>query len=184
MADTFLSPNGDYSAVASFCGVKSVPVPADFMTAVDTAAEEVRAKCGPVLLELGLTHVSYASAYALVLPFRVASLASVTGEDGTDYPTSDFRVDEHHLGGHGGQVVRRKDGGLIPPCTVVYSSGWSGSAIPARLMGAGREVARHLYRVTLGNQRAGGAEGPPGYLWPRHAETLAEGWALPPLGFS
>ena len=42
MADTFLSPLGDYSAVADFCGVKSLPQPAGFERAVDAAARAVR----------------------------------------------------------------------------------------------------------------------------------------------
>lgn len=184
MVASFLAPGGDYSSVASFCGVKTVPVPADFMQAVDAAAEEVRAKCGPVLIETGLTHTTSASAYALVLPFRAAMLTGVTGADGTVYPTADFRIDPHYLGGHGGQVVRRVDGGLIPACTVTYDSGWTQVAIPQRLISAGREVARHLYRTTLGNQRAANVEGPPGYLWPRHAEALIEGWTLAPMGFA
>ena len=65
MASTFLSPLGDYSAVADFCGVKSMPPPAGFERAVDAAARAVRSKCGPVLSE-ALTHRTYATRDAVV----------------------------------------------------------------------------------------------------------------------
>ena len=61
---------------------------------------------------------------------------------GAALDAADFYADEHHLGGHGGQVVRRVDGGAIPACTVVYSSGWAHDAIPLDLVGAGFEIAR------------------------------------------
>ena len=183
MADTFLSPLGDYSAVADFCGVKSLLPPAGFERAVDAAARAVRSKCGPVLLETGLTHTTRAACYALVLPFRAAALASLTSSAGTVLTPTDYYVEPHHLGSHGGQVVRHVDGYSIPACTVVYSSGWERDAWPAELVGAGYELVRHLWRTQLGNQRTGDENGS-AWLWPKQAEALAAEWALVPGGFA
>lgn len=153
MADTFLSPAWDYEAVATFCGVTDSSRD-DFRRAVDSAAAGVRTACGPVLLETGLAHTTRSTSGAVVLPFRVAALASITAS-GAALDVADFYVEPHHLGGHGGQVVRRVDGGPIPACTVVYSSGWAQEDIPLDLVGAGFEIARQHWRSTLGNQRTG-----------------------------
>lgn len=185
MASTFLSPLGDYSAVADFCGVKSMPPPAGFERAVDAAARAVRNKCGPVLLEEGLTYTTRATVSAVVLPFRVAELASVVDSAGTTLTLTDFYVEPHHLGGHGGHIVRRVDGGTIPPCTITYSSGWAHGAYPEDLVGAGYEIARQHWRSQLGNQRAGdeaqGRAWSVGVLADRY---LPPDWLLAPLGFA
>ena len=185
MADSFLSPLGDYEDAASFCGVKTVPIPADFRRAVDAAASAVRGRCGPVLLESGLTHTTRAACYELVLPFRVAALTSLTDSAGTVLTLADYYVEPHHLGGHGGQVVRRVDGGQIPACTVVYSSGWGYVSIPAEIVGAGLEIARQHWRSQLGNQRANDDQ--QGRAW--SVDVLADryvpnAWTLAPLGFA
>ncbi len=183
MADSFLSPGGDYADVGSFCGVRDPNTNLDFMRAVDAAASEVRQRCGPVLLEQGLTYESPGWVRTLVLPFRVAAVESIVTDDGATLTVADFRAPAHHLGGHGGQLVVRRDGGQIPPCTVTYSSGWAHGAYPATLVGAGFEVARHLWRTQLGNQRTGDEQGG-AWLWPRQAEQLAADWMLAPLGFA
>ena len=178
MADTFLSPLGDYSAVADFCGVKSLPPPAGFERAVDAAARAVRSKCGPVLSE-ALTHRMYATVDAVVLPYRVAALTSVTPTGGTAETLTDYYAD--------GQLVRRVDGGAITAGTIAYTSGWAHEDLPADLLGAGFEIARHLWVTQLGNQRNGGSGADqPGaaWLWPRQAEALAADYMLAPLGFA
>ena len=174
MADTFLSPLGDYSAVADFCGVKSLPPPAGFERAVDAAARAVRSKCGPVLSE-ALTHRTYATRDAVVLPYRVAVLTSVTPTGGTADTLTDYYAD--------GQLVRRVDGGAIAAGTIAYTSGWAHEDVPADLVGAGYELARHLWRTQLGNQRTGDENGS-AWLWPKQAEALAAEWALVPGGFA
>lgn len=183
MADTFLSPLDDYSAVAEFCGVTDTNK-LGFRRAVDAAASAVRAACGPVLIEEGLTHTTRAACYELVLPFRVAALTSITAS-GTALTLTDFDVEPHHLGTHGGQVVRRVDGGSIPACTVVYSSGWDYDAWPPELVGAGFEIARQHWRSQLGNQRAG--DDTTGRSW--SVAVLVDryvpgDWTLAPLGFA
>ena len=178
MADTFLSPLGDYSAVADFCGVKSLPLPAGFERAVDAAARAVRSKCGPVLSE-ALTHRMYATVDAVVLPYRVAVLTSVTPTGGTADTLTDSYAD--------GQLVRRVDGAAIAAGTIAYTSGWAHEDVPADLVGAGFEIARHLWVTQLGNQRNGGSGADqPGaaWLWPRQAEALAADYMLAPLGFA
>lgn len=178
MADTFLSPLGDYSAVADFCGVKSMPPPAGFERAVDAAARAVRSKCGPVLSE-ALTHRTYATRDAVVLPYRVAVLTSVTPMGGTAEALTDYYAD--------GQLVRRVDGWAIAAGTIAYTSGWAHEDVPADLLGAGFEIARHLWVTQLGNQRNGGSGADqPGaaWLWPRQAEALAADYMLAPLGFA
>ena len=178
MASTFLSPLGDYSAVADFCGVKSMPPPAGFERAVDAAARAVRSKCGPVLSE-ALTHRTYATRDAVVLPYRVAALTSVTPTGGTADTLTDYYAD--------GQLVRRVDGGAIAAGTIAYTSGWAHEDVPADLLGAGFEIARHLWVTQLGNQRNGGSGADqPGaaWLWPRQAEALAADYMLAPLGFA
>ena len=178
MADTFLSPLGDYSAVADFCGVKSLPQPAGFERAVDAAARAVRSKCGPVLSE-SLTHRTYATVDAVVLPYRVAALTSVTPTGGTAETLTDYYAD--------GQLVRRVDGGAITAGTIAYTSGWAHEDVPADLLGAGFEIARHLWVTQLGNQRNGGSGADqPGaaWLWPKQAEALAADYMLAPLGFA
>ena len=178
MADTFLSPLGDYSAVADFCGVKSLPPPAGFERAVDAAARAVRSKCGPVLSE-SLTHRTYATRDAVVLPYRVAALTSVTPTGGTAETLTDYYAD--------GQLVRRVDGGTIAAGTIAYTSGWAYEDVPADLLGAGFEIARHLWVTQLGNQRNGGSGADqPGaaWLWPKQAEALAADYMLAPLGFA
>ena len=174
MADTFLSPLGDYSAVADFCGVKSMPPPAGFERAVDAAARAVRSKCGPVLSE-ALTHRTYATQDAVVLPYRVAALTSVTPTGGTADTLTDYYAD--------GQLVRRVDGGAIAAGTIAYTSGWAHEDVPADLVGAGYELARHLWRTQLGNQRTGDENGS-AWLWPKQAEALAADYMLAPLGFA
>ena len=174
MASTFLSPLGDYSAVADFCGVKSMPPPAGFERAVDAAARAVRSKCGPVLSE-ALTHRMYATVDAVVLPYRVAALTSVTPTGGTADTLTDYYAD--------GQLVRRVDGGAIAAGTIAYTSGWAHEDVPADLVGAGYELARHLWRTQLGNQRTGDENGS-AWLWPKQAEALAAEWALVPGGFA
>ena len=177
MANTFLSPLGDYSAVADFCGVKSMPPPAGFERAVDAAARAVRSKCGPVLSESSLSHTTRAATYAVVLPFRAAALASVTSSTGVALTLTDYYID--------GQVVRRVDGGSIPACTLTYSSGWDYDAIPAELVGAGYEIARQYWRSQLGNQRGGdeqqGRSWSVGVLADRY---IPADWLLAPLGFA
>ena len=178
MTDTFLSPLGDYSAVADFCGVKSMPPPAGFERAVDAAARAVRSKCGPVLSE-ALTHRTYATRDAVVLPYRVAALTSVTPTGGTADTLTDYYAD--------GQLVPRVDGGAIAAGTIAYTSGWAYEDVPADLLGAGFEIARHLWVTQLGNQRNGGSGADqPGaaWLWPRQAEALAADYMLAPLGFA
>ena len=178
MANTFLSPLGDYSAVADFCGVKSMPPPAGFERAVDAAARAVRSKCGPVLSE-ALTHRMYATVDAVVLPYRVAVLTSVTPTGGTADTLTDYYAD--------GQLVRRVDGGAIAAGAIAYTSGWAHEDVPADLLGAGFEIARHLWVTQLGNQRNGGSGADqPGaaWLWPRQAEALAADYMLAPLGFA
>ena len=178
MADTFLSPLGDYSAVADFCGVKSMPPPAGFERAVDAAARAVRSKCGPVLSE-ALTHRTYATRDAVVLPYRVAALTSVTPTGGTADTLTDYYAD--------GQLVRRVDGRAIAAGTIAYTSGWAHEDVPADLLGAGFEIARHLWVTQLGNQRNGGSGADqPGaaWLWPKQAEALAADYMLAPLGFA
>ena len=178
MADTFLSPLGDYSAVADFCGVKSMPPPAGFERAVDAAARAVRSKCGPVLSE-ALTHRMYATRDAVVLPYRVAVLTSVTPTGGTADTLTDYYAD--------GQLVWRVDGGAIAAGTIAYTSGWAHEDVPADLLGAGFEIARHLWVTQLGNQRNGGSGADqPGaaWLWPKQAEALAADYMLAPLGFA
>lgn len=182
MADTFLSPLEDYAAVATFCGVSDANR-ADFRRAVDAAARAVRGKCGPVLLETGLTHTTRRACHDLVMPFRVAKLTSLTSSTGTVLMTSDYYAEPHHLGSHGGQIVRHVDGHPIPACTVVYESGWEYDALPEELIGAGYELARHLWRTQLGNQRTGDENGS-AWLWPRQAEGLAADWLLAPLGIA
>ena len=181
--DTFLSPAEDYSAVGTFCGVTDSTL-ASFRRAVDAAASGVRGACGPVLFETGLTHTSHAWSDALVLPFRAESLTGVVDLDGAELAASDFYVEPHHLGGHGGQVVRRVDGNAIPPCTVTYSSGWGQSSIPAELIGAGFEIARQHWRSQLGNQRTGDEpqrSWSVGVLVDRY---VPGDWRLAPLGFA
>ena len=178
MADTFLSPLGDYSAVADFCGVKSLLPPAGFERAVDAAARAVRSKCGPVLSE-ALTHRTYATQDAVVLPYRVAALTSVTPTGGTADTLTDYYAD--------GQLVLRVDGGAIAAGTIAYTSGWAHEDVPADLLGAGFEIARHLWVTQLGNQRNGGSGADqPGaaWLWPKQAEALAADYMLAPLGFA
>lgn len=178
MANTFLSPLGDYTAVGSFCGLKGDPfMMPDFVLAVDAAAEEVRARCGPVLMETGLTfshRLTYSK--ALVLPFRLAALTSITAAaSGVLLTLADFHLD--------GQLVRRVDGGMIPACTVVYTSGWE--TPPARLVTAGMEIVRQYWRPQLGNQRT--SDDPQGRAW--SVAKLAERYIPPdyllaPLGFA
>lgn len=183
MADTFLSPAWDYAAVATFCGVTD-SARADFRRAVDSAAAGVRTACGPVLLEAGLTHTTRATSDALVLPFRVAALTSITAS-GTALDAADFYVEPHHLGGHGGHVVRRVDGGPIPACTVVYSSGWAQEEIPLDLVGAGFEIARQHWRSTLGNQRTGDEQQQRAWSVTALVDRyIPADWRLPPLGFA
>ena len=176
MADTFLSPLGDYSAVADFCGVKSMPPPTGFERAVDAAARAVRSKCGPVLSE-ALTHRTYATRDAVVLPYRVAVLTSVTPTGGTAETLTDYYAD--------GQLVRRVDGGAIAAGTIAYTSGWAYEDVPADLVGAGYEIARQHWRSQLGNQRAGdeaqGRAWSVGVLADRY---LPPDWLLAPLGFA
>ena len=51
---------------------------------------------------------------------------------------------------------------------------------------AGRMLARHLWRTTLGNQRVNESELVPGsaWLWPRQARDLVADYTLAPLGFA
>lgn len=173
---SFLAPLGDYNALASFCGLKSLSD--DFAAAVAAAEAEVVAQCGPVLAE-AVTDVLEAASATQVLSARVASLTSVTGEDGTVYPVGDFRAR--------GQILARKDGGTIPAwAVVVYSSGWAQAAIPAPVLMAGKLLARHLWRTQLGNQRVADVEVAPGsaWLWPKQAADLAAPYRLAPLGFA
>lgn len=172
----FLAPTGDFESIMSFCGVKALS--ADFEAAVAAAEAEVVAQCGPVLAE-AVTDVLEAASATQVLSARVASLTSVTGEDGTVYPVGDFRAR--------GQILARKDGGTIPAwATVVYSSGWAHDEIPASLLMAGKLLARHLWRTQLGNQRVADVEVTPGsaWLWPKQAADLAAPYKLAPLGFA
>ena len=183
MADTFLSPAWDYDAVATFCGVTDSALEA-FRARVDAAATGVRTACGPVLLEAGLTHTTRAASDALVLPFRVAALTSITAS-GVALDVADFYVKPHHLGGHGGQVVRRVDGGPIPACTVVYSSGWAHDAIPLDLVAGGFEIARQHWRSTLGNQRTGDDQQQRSWSVTALVDRyIPAGWRLAPLGFA
>lgn len=181
--DTFLSPLGDYGPVAEFCGVKD-PTRADFRRSVDVAAGRMRSKVGPVLMET-LTHSTPGGA-AIVTPFRVRVVVSSVGVD-----VADLTTDPHHLDpSHGGQVVRRTSGQLFPACTITYASGWEYYQWPPELEGAGFELARHLWRTQLGNQRVTPAGGDQpdvpgaGWLWPRQALQLIDGWELTPLGFA
>lgn len=180
--DTFLSPLGDYGPVAEFCGVKD-PTRADFRRAVDVAAGKVRGKCGPVLMET-LT-LSTPGGATIVTPFRVRAVVSAVGVDVTD-----LTVRPHHLDPSvGGQVVERASGARFPACTITYTSGWDYHQWPEELVGAGFELARHLWRTQLGNQKVtpmGDLPEAPGsaWLWPRQALQLAEGWELAPLGFA
>lgn len=183
MADTFLSPGGDYSAVAEFCGVQASagPILGDdnpgFVRAVDAAASAMRTKCGPVRTEAGLTFRVKAETYAAVAPHRVAAITAVVAADGSALDAATFAPD--------GQLVERTDGSTVPPCTITYTSGWDHPAIPPDLTAAGFMLARHMYRTQLGNQRTGTTE-PPGaaWLWPRAVSSLAEPYLLAPLGFA
>jgi len=86
VADSFLSPGGNYAAVAEFCGVTAsagggfADANTEFVRCVDAAAAAVRTKCGPVKVETGLTFVVKSATYAAVLPFRVAAIASVLND--------------------------------------------------------------------------------------------------------
>lgn len=185
MADTFLSPMDDYAGVAEFCGVTDLKR-VGFRRAVDAAAAAVRNKCGPVLLVHGLTHTTRQASTEVVFPFRVAELASVADLSGSALTPSDFHADPHHLDTHGGQVVRRVDGGTIAAgTTFYYSSGWYYDALPADLVGAGYEIARQLWRSQLGNQRTGDDQ--QARTW--SVQVLADryipsDWLLAPLGFA
>ena len=180
MASTFLSPGGDYSAVAEFCGVKASAGPgfADanvgFVRCVDSAANAVRTKCGPIDYETGLTLRVKRATAAAVAPFRVAAITAVVAADGSALDVATFEADGH--------VVERTDGSDVPACTITYASGWPAAAVPVDLTSAGFELARHLWRLTLGNTRAG--EQPGQWLWPRQAMSLAEPYFLAPLGFA
>lgn len=185
MADTFLSPQGDYSDIASFCGVKGSAGGGfatdnhDFVRAVAAAVAAVRTRCGPVLLEEGLSFRVRAATHTAMLPYRVAAVTAVVPADGSTMDAATLDPD--------GQLVARTDGLPVPVCTLTYSSGWAHGDIPADLVAAGFELARHLWRTQLGNQRAGGDPGEaPGsaWLWPRQAESLAAPYALAPLGFA
>jgi hypothetical protein len=171
VANTFLSPGGIYTDVAEFCAVTESQ---KFIRAVDSAASAVRTKCGPVLLEAGLTFRVKSATYATVAPFRVAAIASVLAADGSVLDAATFSAD--------GQLVERTDGSVVPPCTITYSSGWAYADVPADLVAGGYELARHLWRLTLGNQRTGDAPG--SWMWPRQASSLIEPYLLAPLGFA
>ena len=174
MANTFLSPGGVYYDVASFCGVQAADNQ-DFARAVDAAASAVRTQCGPVLIETGLTFRVKSATYAAVAPFRVAAITSVVAADGSALDAATFEAD--------GQLVERTDGSSIPPCTITFSSGWEYGDVPPDLVAAGYELARHLWRTQLGNQRTGDQPGS-AWLWPRQAMSLAEPYFLAPLGFA
>ena len=183
MPESFLSVNG-YAAAATFCGVSDASRP-DFRQAVDAAASGVRTQCGPILIETNLTYVARGSVYAIVLPFRAASLTSVTDSTGAALDVAAFYVEPHHLGSHGGQIVRRVDGALIPPCTVVYSSGWQYLTIPPELVSAGLEIARQHWRSQLGNQRTGDEQQQRAWSVTALVDRYIPGdWRLPPLGFA
>ena len=172
----FLAPGGDYAALMEFCGLKA-PTEA-LMSAVDAAEAEMVAQCGPIL-SATVADILTMDAATQVLSARVASLTSVTSEEGTVYTKTDFRTR--------GQLLSRKDGGTIPAwATVVYTSGWAQSSIPASVILAGRMLARHLWRTTLGNQRVNESELVPGsaWLWPRQARDLVADYTLAPLGFA
>lgn len=173
---SFLAPSNDYTAIMSFCGVKT-PTD-DLVAAVDAAEAEVVAQCGPVLTTTVTDVLQFTSA-AQVLSARLATLTSVTDEDGIVYTTTDYRTR--------GQLLSRKDGASIPAwSTVVYMSGWAQSSIPASVLLAGRMLARHLWRTQLGNQRVNESELVPGsaWLWPRQASDLLAAYKLAPLGFA
>lgn len=172
---SFLAPGDDYTAIMDFCAVKSSSE--TFMARVAAAEAETARRCGPVLQET-VTDVLDHQAAAQVLSGRVSTLTSVTGEDGIEYDVADFRAR--------GQLLARKDGALIPACTIVYTSGWAQADIPAGLIEAASLLARHLVRNQLGNQRVSEDGLTPGsaWLWPRQAELLAADYFLAPIGFA
>ena len=183
MADSFLSPGGNYAAVAEFCGVTAsagggfADANTEFVRCVDAAAAAVRTKCGPVKVETGLVFVVKSATYAAVLPFRVAAIASVLAADGSALDAATFTPD--------GYLVERTDGSTVPACTITYSSGWPLAEVPGDLTAAGFVLARHLWRAQLGNQRTGtGDQAGAAWLWPRAASSMAEAYFLPPMGFA
>lgn len=171
----FLAPSGDYSAVMELCGVKTQTQA--FEERIAAAEAEVERRCGPVL-QATVTDELDSDETTQVLSARVATLTSVTAEDGTVYTLSDFRVR--------GQLLTRKDGSAIPAGTVVYASGWTQADIPGGLLEAAALLARHLVRNQLGNQRISEDGLTPGsaWLWPRQAELLAGDYFLAPIGFA
>lgn len=173
---SFLAPSNDYTALMSFCGVKT-PTD-DLVAAIEAAEAEVVAQCGPVLITT-ITDVLESTSPTQVLSARVAALTSVTDEDGIVCAKTDYRTR--------GQLLSRKDGTTIPAwSTVVYTSGWAQASIPANVLMAGKLLARHLWRTQLGNQRVNESELVPGsaWLWPRQARDMIASYTLAPLGFA
>lgn len=184
MADTFLSPGGDYTATAEFCGSAALANREDFMEAVDSAASAVRKKCGPIVTETFTTR--HPESRRLVMPFRVTAVLAATGSGLTaaDLTAGQFSLDPTI----GTQLVERVDGQPVPACTLEWTSGWDLERVPADLMRAGRELARHRWRVVMGNQRNAALPPQPDtgadFDWPRSAWFAVREWMLTPLGFA
>ena len=173
---TYLAPDGDLAALASYCGIKTptAAIMADLAEDVAAAAAAVEDRCGPVQVTTATVALRGAQA-AIVTPWRPVSLTSYVTEAGESLDVSGWIID--------GFRVWRTAWQIIPAGTLTYTTGYAAEAIPPALVIVGKQVLRQLWRARIGNPRAEGEPGV-GVLWPRQAEVLAEPYALPPLGFA
>ena len=171
-----LAPDGDLSAVATYCGIKTQTAAlwADLGEDVAAATLAVEARCGPVAARTATVALRGASAEILA-PWRPASLTSYVTEAGESLDVSDWIVD--------GYIVTRPGWAIIPAGTLTYSTGYPSGEVPEPLVIVGRQMVRQLWRARVGNPRAEGEPGV-GVLWTRQAELLAAPYFLPDLGFS
>ena len=160
---SYLAPDGDLSAVATYCGIKTqtAALLADLAEDVAAATLAVEARCGPVAARTATVALRGARAEILA-PWRPVSLTSYVTEAGESLDVS---------------------GWIIPAGTLTYSTGYPSGEVPEPLVIVGRQMVRQLWRARVGNPRAEGEPGV-GVLWTNQAELLAGPYLLPPLGFA
>ena len=173
---SYLAPDGDLTALAAYCGIKTptAAIMADLAEDVAAAVAAVEHRCGPVESTTATVTLRAPQA-AIVAPWRVASITSYVPAGGAAMLPSAFDIDGH--------LVTRADGATIPPGVLTYSTGYAAEAIPPALVIVGKQILRQLWRARIGDPRAEGEPGV-GVLWPRQAELLVEPYALAPLGFA